>query len=460
MTGVLSQTQSQRQTLAPQMRQGLKMLAMSLPELRSELIAEMAKNPVIDDVEPTLEKTTVSEREQQLAEDERIADYPEDDDMRDAAYMDGIARGKNGSDLDAMARRERFFENQVSEETLERHLVAQLPASDIDETDYSLAEMLIGELNDDGLFVGSLPDIIMVSGEQEAKVRSLLAKIRELDPPGCGAMTLAECLVAQLDKIDDSALRARVAKLIGDLEAVAAGQVNDAEALAALRTLDPRPGRAYRHDVRGSEYVNPEVHAVRCADGWVARVDARSLPEIRISSKYVTMLEDPTTAAETKAYIRERIAAANGLSADEAFAKVITWYDGYRFGKSEIFNPWSVINYFGSDCIPRAFWLSTGSNDVIGEILAVADEEVYERLHELMLGKSFLSTIDTSVIYPKIRQNPSSIYSFLVVSGYLKAEEIGISPSGDMMCNVSLPNKEIALVYNKETLAKLDIVAE
>lgn len=55
MTGGLSQSQTQKQTLAPQMRQGLKMLAMSLPELRSELLAEMAKNPVIDDVEPTLE---------------------------------------------------------------------------------------------------------------------------------------------------------------------------------------------------------------------------------------------------------------------------------------------------------------------------------------------------------------------------------------------------------------------
>ena len=313
MTGALSQTQSQRQILAPQMRQGIKMLAMSLPELRSELIAEMAKNPVIDDIEPTLEKTTVSERERQLAEDERVSDYPEDDDIREAAYMDGIARGKNGSDPDAMARREKFFENQVREETLEQHLVGQLPASDIEEADYPLAEMLIGELNDDGLFVGSLPDIVMVSGEPESKVRSILAQIRELDPPGCGATTLAECLSAQLDKIDDPALRARVAQLIGKLEAVAAGQVEDAEALVALRTLDPRPGRAYRHDVRGTEYVNPEVHAVRCADGWVARVDARSLPEIRISSKYVTMLEDPETTAETKAYIRERIAAANAL---------------------------------------------------------------------------------------------------------------------------------------------------
>ena len=313
MTGALSQTHSQRQILAPQMRQGIRMLAMSLPELRSELIAEMAKNPVIDDIEPTLEKTTVSERERQLAEDERVSDYPEDDDIREAAYMDGIARGKNGSDPDAMARREKFFENQVREETLEQPLVGQLPASDIEEADYPLAEMLIGELNDDGLFVGSLPDIVMVSGEPESKVRSLLAQIRELDPPGCGATTLAECLSAQLDKIDDPALRARVAQLIGKLEAVAAGQVEDAEALVALRTLDPRPGRAYRHDVRGTEYVNPEVHAVRCADGWVARVDARSLPEIRISSKYVTMLEDPETTAETKAYIRERIAAANAL---------------------------------------------------------------------------------------------------------------------------------------------------
>lgn len=313
MTGALSQTHSQRQILAPQMRQGIRMLAMSLPELRSELIAEMAKNPVIDDIEPTLEKTTVSERERQLAEDERVSDYPEDDDIREAAYMDGIARGKNGSDPDAMARREKFFENQVREETLEQHLVGQLPASDIEEADYPLAEMLIGELNEDGLFVGSLPDIVMVSGEPESKVRSLLAQIRELDPPGCGATTLAECLSAQLDKIDDPALRARVAQLIGKLEAVAAGQVEDAEALVALRTLDPRPGRAYRHDVRGTEYVNPEVHAVRCADGWVARVDARSLPEIRISSKYVTMLEDPETTAETKAYIRERIAAANAL---------------------------------------------------------------------------------------------------------------------------------------------------
>lgn len=313
MTGGLSQSQTQKQTLAPQMRQGLKMLAMSLPELRSELLAEMAKNPVIDDVEPTLEKETISAKESEREDEERVSDYPEDDNARDAAYLDGFNRGSSGTDPEAIERRQKFFDNQVREETLEEHLLSQLGSSDIDEKDFPLAEMLIGELNDDGRFDGSLPDIVMVTGESEAKIRSVLAKIREFDPPGCGATTIAECLAAQLDKIEDASLRGRVRTLLGRLEDVAAGKAGDAEALKALRTLDPRPGRAFRHDARGTEYVNPEVHVVKCADGWEARVDARSLPEIRISSKYLTMLEDPNVDHETKSYIRERIAAAKAI---------------------------------------------------------------------------------------------------------------------------------------------------
>ena len=313
MTGGLSQSQTQKQTLAPQMRQGLKMLAMSLPELRSELLAEMAKNPVIDDVEPTLEKETISAKESERADEERVSDYPEDANARDAAYLAGFNRGSSGTGPEAIERRQKFFDNQVREETLEEHLLSQLGSSDIDEKDLPLAEMLIGELNDDGRFDGSLPDIVMVTGETEAKIRAVLAKIREFDPPGCGATTIAECLAAQLDKIEAASLRGRVRTLLGRLEDVAAGKAGDAEALKALRTLDPRPGRAFRHDARGTEYENPEVHVVKCADGWEARVDARSLPEIRISSKYLTMLEDPNVDHETKSYIRERIAAAKAI---------------------------------------------------------------------------------------------------------------------------------------------------
>lgn len=132
------------------------------------------------------------------------------------------------------------------------------------------------------------------------------------------------------------------------------------------------------------------------------------------------------------------------------------WYDGYRFGDTEIFNPWSVINYFSIGCKPRAFWQSTGSNDIISEVIAKADKDIYERLEKLLRGEKFTTLIDTGVIYPQIQKNPSTIYSFLLVAGYLKAENLDVSSSGDFMGEVSLPNKEIRAVYNKEVLQKLD----
>lgn len=142
--------------------------------------------------------------------------------------------------------------------------------------------------------------------------------------------------------------------------------------------------------------------------------------------------------------------------AADKYDEICAWYDGYRFGKTDIFNPWSVINYLGNDCEARAFWISTGSNEVIGEILAEANEDVYERLDALLQGKSFTTLIDTSVIYPQIKKNPSSIYSFLLVAGYLKVLNTATAYNGDFMCEVALPNKEISYVYNKEIIEKLD----
>ena len=140
----------------------------------------------------------------------------------------------------------------------------------------------------------------------------------------------------------------------------------------------------------------------------------------------------------------------------DKYEEICNWYDGYRFGETDIFNPWSVISYFGNDCQARAYWQSTGSNDIIGEILGEADVTIYEKLNALMQGESFLTYIDTGVIYPQVKNNPSSVYSFLLVAGYLKVIRSDPSFSGDFMCEVALPNKEIAFVYNKEILQKLN----
>ena len=144
---------------------------------------------------------------------------------------------------------------------------------------------------------------------------------------------------------------------------------------------------------------------------------------------------------------------------EDKLDEICEWYDGYRFGLSEIFNPWSVINYFSNNFRPGAYWQATGSNEIIDEVLSEAGPEIYERLQTILQGGSFLTRVDTDVIYPEIRRNPSSVYSFLLVAGYLKAVRAENDLSGGLMCRVALPNREISLVYRKEILDRLtDIV--
>lgn len=137
---------------------------------------------------------------------------------------------------------------------------------------------------------------------------------------------------------------------------------------------------------------------------------------------------------------------------EDKYQEICEWYDGYRFGNSEIFNPWSVINYISDQCFPKAFWQSTGSNDIIGEIIGIATPEINENLYKLFCGNTVTTYVDTSVIYPEVQSNPNSIYSFLLVAGYLKAAEIYPQNDGNYMCDVAIPNKEILYVYEKEVL--------
>lgn len=137
---------------------------------------------------------------------------------------------------------------------------------------------------------------------------------------------------------------------------------------------------------------------------------------------------------------------------EDKYQEVLEWYDGYRFGNTEIFNPWSVINYISDQCFPKAFWQSTGSNDIIGEIIGTATPEINENLYKLFCGNTITTYVDTSVIYPEVQSNPYSIYSFLLVAGYLKVAAIYPQNDGNYMCDVAIPNKEILYVYEKEVL--------
>lgn len=136
----------------------------------------------------------------------------------------------------------------------------------------------------------------------------------------------------------------------------------------------------------------------------------------------------------------------------EKVPEIREWYDGYLFGNKEIYNPWSVINYFSNECKPKAFWSRTSGNEIIGQIIRNSNEQIYDSLTRLLQGKEIETMIDTDIIYPEIDENPDAVYSFLLVSGYLRVTKV-IGEINDLpICSVKIPNREIKNVFQKEIM--------
>ncbi len=131
------------------------------------------------------------------------------------------------------------------------------------------------------------------------------------------------------------------------------------------------------------------------------------------------------------------------------------WYDGYLFGKNEIYNPWSVISYFNNNCVPKAFWSRTSSNDMILDIIKNGNLDMQELLTKLLQDKPIQAVIDSDIIYPEIRNSEDAIYSFLLLTGYLKIEKVINNLDDNPICNLLIPNKEIKGVFKKEIIDNL-----
>lgn len=307
----IQQNPKQRQTLAPAARQGLRLLELDIADLRRELYKELATNPLVEDISSPAEAHTTSEIEEFSEEREREGtnDWPDDGETDELQYS---------ADADALERRQRFFDTLTQSETLEQHLSKQLGAAGLDTQATALAALLLGYLDSDGRFTGSIPDIMMASGATEEEIREALQAILTLDPPGCGASNLQECLLAQLERFEPpfrEEMRELISSHLNDLAAHNYSKIEAAMGLskerleddiARLKTLEPHPGRAFAAPDADGQYVRAEIHAVydNTTNRWIARVDERDLPEIHFSERYLKMLADPNVPEPAKEYIR------------------------------------------------------------------------------------------------------------------------------------------------------------
>ena len=144
---------------------------------------------------------------------------------------------------------------------------------------------------------------------------------------------------------------------------------------------------------------------------------------------------------------------ARYYGAEDKMPEIKSWYDGYDFGGTEIYNPWSVLRYFQCNCKPDAYWLDTSSNDLISAIVRDLPHDMVRTLEALLRDETPRVQMAKELgPYKDVMANKSSLYALLVSAGYLKIA----SPIEEGMCKVALPNHELSLVFVNDIKAKIN----
>ena len=127
------------------------------------------------------------------------------------------------------------------------------------------------------------------------------------------------------------------------------------------------------------------------------------------------------------------------------------WYNGYVFGGTEIYNPWSVASYFDRDCTIDKYWLNTSGDELIGELVGKVEADGTDQLQRLLNGETIQAVVDVRTVYSEITSTPSNIFSFLLACGYLKAVDVPPVKNGEN-CTLAIPNLEVLSIFKKVIL--------
>jgi len=147
----------------------------------------------------------------------------------------------------------------------------------------------------------------------------------------------------------------------------------------------------------------------------------------------------------------EQMAADLGYT--DKLPEIRYWYDGYRFAGHEIYNPWSVINYFDNQCRPGTYWVNTSGNAILAELMNSADREHFERVDALLRGGTVAGFLREGVIYSDIGEDQDALYTLLCTTGYLtvvQTEEI----AGETEYTLRLPNREMRTLFGIEVVKR------
>jgi RNA polymerase sigma-54 factor len=329
----LSIRQTQALVLTPQLTQAIKLLQLSNLELEAFIAEELAKNPLLearsDDEpaeQPAGDAVAVGDSDDDGADDpgadDLILGSADDDRPLDVDWTSEALETDSFTDVVGAAPSDEGFDFervQYSAASLAEHLVDQLHGASGPEGD--LARIIAEMLYETGYLTGPLADFGHAYGAPVEVVAKGLALVQDLDPPGVGARSLAECLALQAKAADryDPAM----ARLIDNLELLSKGRMTDlkricgvddedlADMIRELRAYDPKPGCMLSGGP--AEEVTPDVFVRRTRRGFAVELNQATLPRVLVNRRYYQELKSGPQDKSSRAWLSECLASANWL---------------------------------------------------------------------------------------------------------------------------------------------------
>ena len=154
----------------------------------------------------------------------------------------------------------------------------------------------------------------------------------------------------------------------------------------------------------------------------------------------------------TKAEVRSLIEC---FSTEEKFSEVEEWYDGYRFGSCEMFNPWSILAYLKQGCFADTYWINTSDNLILRDSMQSVTEETRIQIESLLLGESIQCILEENSTYRDVVVRQDALWALLVMSGYLKVLRRW-RENASWFSDVQIPNLEIRDTYEREIVQFLE----
>jgi RNA polymerase sigma-54 factor len=323
--------QSQSLMITPQLQQAIKLLTLTHLEMTTLISQEMVENPMLEEIDFEVEDT--SSREEMDAKEASAEDFsgPElIEGAKDSFDWEQYSESFNTTSSSSPNMKESgspddlpSYENMVSKsQSLQEHLEWQLRMESLtpEELDYALE--LIGNIDDDGYLEVPVDEIIDRSKLEKDQAIGILGLVQHLDPVGCGAQNLEECLGIQARLLPERSplVELIIERNMRDLEkkdytkiakdfGVTKEKIKDAELI--IMGLNPKPGRLV--SAEETQYVVPDIFIAEVGGEFVVQVNDEGVPRLRISNLYKSLIKNQQSDAEAKEFVQDKLRSAMWL---------------------------------------------------------------------------------------------------------------------------------------------------